>query len=131
MAQRQTSDSLEKSPEAAIDNETTDNDQEVETADAFRKPAPKFKKRKLDEVDCRLLKALEDRNNENRHLCFFKGVLPSLENFSEEETLQFQMGVLQLITNIKSQRELNVNSEPMTPNSSETSSSEDCSFLLF
>jgi hypothetical protein len=44
--------------------------------------------------------ALEEGNQPNRHLSFFKGI-PSLQNFKEEETLEFQMGVLQLIANIK------------------------------
>jgi hypothetical protein len=48
-----------------------------------------------------MMKALEERNQPNRHLLFFKGIIPSLHNFDEEETLEFQMGVLQLLENIK------------------------------
>ncbi|XP_055938847.1 uncharacterized protein LOC129968703 [Argiope bruennichi] len=40
----------------------------------------------------------------NRHLCFFKGVIPFLEEFSEQEVVKFKTGVLQLIANIKDQR---------------------------
>jgi hypothetical protein len=47
------------------------------------------------------MKALEEGNQPNRHLSFFKGIIPSLQNFDEEETLKFQMGVLQLIAHIK------------------------------
>jgi hypothetical protein len=43
------------------------------------------------------MKALEEGNQPKRHLSFFRGIIPSLQNFKEE----FQMGVLQLIANIK------------------------------
>ena len=59
------------------------------------------RKRKPDEVELRIIKALEEGTQPNRHLSFFKGIIPSLENFNEEETLEFQMGVLQLVANIQ------------------------------
>lgn len=40
----------------------------------------------------------------NRHLLFFKGVLPSLDDFDDNETIDFQMGVLKLVKNIKNSR---------------------------
>jgi hypothetical protein len=46
------------------------------------------------------MKALEEGNQPNRHLSFFEGIIPSLQNFNEEETFEFQMGVLQLIANL-------------------------------
>jgi hypothetical protein len=53
----------------------------------------------MDEVDMRILKALEEP--EDRHISFFKGIVPTLHTFTEDETVNFQMGVLQLLTNIK------------------------------
>ena len=56
---------------------------------------------KPDEFELRIIKALEETNQLNRHLlCFFKGIILSLQNFKEEENLDFQLGVLQLIANI-------------------------------
>ena len=46
------------------------------------------------------MKALEEGNQPNRHPSFFKGIIPSLQNFNNEETIVFQMTVLQLIANI-------------------------------
>lgn len=40
----------------------------------------------------------------NRHLSFFQGVIPALEKFDEHEVLKFQMGVLQLISNINDEK---------------------------
>lgn len=40
----------------------------------------------------------------NRHLSFFNGIIPTLDKFDDDEVLEFQMGVLQLLKNIKSSR---------------------------
>ncbi|KAJ8718700.1 hypothetical protein PYW08_002937 [Mythimna loreyi] len=44
----------------------------------------------------------EEPSATNRHLLFFKGILPSLANFDDNETIDFQMGVLKLLKKIKS-----------------------------
>ena len=59
------------------------------------------RKRKPNGFELRIMKALERGKQPNRHLSFFKGIIPALQNFNEEETLEFQMGVLQLIANTK------------------------------
>jgi len=59
------------------------------------------------------MKALEEGNQPNRHPSFFKGIIPSLQNFNEEETLEFQTGVLQLIANIKHRKPNNFSSQPL------------------
>jgi hypothetical protein len=59
------------------------------------------------------MKTLEEGNQPNRHLSFFKGIIPSLQNFNEEQTLEFQMGVLQLIANIKHRKPSNFSSQPL------------------
>jgi hypothetical protein len=47
-----------------------------------------------DEFELRIIKTLEEGNQPNLHLSFFKGIIPSLQNFKEEGTLEFQIGVL-------------------------------------
>lgn len=51
----------------------------------FQKPA--LKKRKLDAVELEMIAALKEKPN--RHLSFFKGILPSLEDFDELATLDY------------------------------------------
>jgi hypothetical protein len=70
------------------------------------------RKRNPDEFELRIMKALEEGNQPNRHLSFFKGIIPSLQNFNEEETFELQMGVLQLIANIKNRKPRNFSSQP-------------------
>lgn len=63
------------------------------------------KTRKLDVVEKRLLEVLEQPEKKpNRNLSFFEGVLPSLNDFTEDEILEFQAGVLQLLRDIKPKR---------------------------
>lgn len=63
---------------------------------------PSKKKKRIDEVDERIQKPLEQ--DENPHLSFCKSFLPMIHDFDEEEIIDFQMGVLQLIRNIKKKR---------------------------
>lgn len=63
----------------------------------FKKPA--LKKRKMDSVELEMIAALKEKPN--RHLYFFKGMLPSLEDFDELDTLDFQMEVLKVIKKIR------------------------------
>lgn len=65
---------------------------------------PSRKRRKPDELECLMLKALQSETEPNRHLSFFQGILPALEKFEEPEVLKFQMGVLQLISNINDEK---------------------------
>ena len=71
------------------------------------------RKRDPDEFELRIIKALEEGNQPNRHLSFFRGILSSLQNFREEETLEFQMGILQLTANIKHRKPSNFSSQPL------------------
>ena len=70
------------------------------------------RKRNPNESELRIIKALEEGNQPNRHLSFFRGIILSLQNFNEEETLEIQMGVLQLIANIKHRKPSNFSSQP-------------------
>jgi hypothetical protein len=44
------------------------------------------RKRNPDEFELSIMKAVEEGNQPNRHLSFFKGIIPFLQNFNEEET---------------------------------------------
>jgi len=59
------------------------------------------------------MKALEEVNQQNRHLSFFKGIIPSLQNFNEEKTLEFQIRVLQLIAKTKHRKPSSFSSHPL------------------
>ena len=67
---------------------------------------PKRKHKKLDEIDLKILKALERKEPEkpNSQMSFFHSLMPHLEKFDDNELLQFQMGVLQVISNIKTRK---------------------------
>jgi hypothetical protein len=39
----------------------------------------------------RIINALEEGNQPNRHLSFFESIIPSLHNFNEQEALEFQI----------------------------------------
>jgi len=71
------------------------------------------RKRNPDEFELRIMKVMEEENQPNRYLLFFKGIIPSFQNFKEEETFEFQMGVLQLITNTKHRKPSNFSTQPL------------------
>jgi hypothetical protein len=99
---RQTEDSL-------IDNTQIDKSDSVQHSDDFKasnKEVGSRKRRKPDERELRMLKALESSRQPNRHISFFNGI-PSLEIFNDDDIIQFQTGVLQLIENIKSKKKYN------------------------
>jgi hypothetical protein len=118
--ERQTADSL------TVDNsegsQVSTTEQNRDDMNNFSQETPSRKprtrqcgKRKSipDEFELRIMKALERGKQPNRHLSFFKGIIPSLQNFNEEETLAFQMGVLQLIANTKHRKPSNFSSQPL------------------
>lgn len=58
-------------------------------------------KRKLDdELDREILKAFQDKTPPS----FFTSVIPPIKHFSEDEKLEFRMGVIKLIQDIKLHR---------------------------
>lgn len=61
------------------------------------------KRRRPDEVELKMLKALEEPIP-SAHMMFFQGLLPHLNKFDDGEVLEFQMGVLQVISNINDKR---------------------------
>ncbi|PNF20615.1 hypothetical protein B7P43_G04246 [Cryptotermes secundus] len=116
--ERETPDSLDSDKSAEENSDLPPADQEpsgLETNDqeaaCFKKPSPRMgskkrRDREPDHVEMRMLAALENETP-NRHLSFFKGVIPSLEKFDDDEVIEFQMGVLQLVSNIKRRKRMN------------------------
>ena len=108
ISEKQTADSLSvdnmEPSQATTVEQNRDDTNNFYQETPFRKPRNEHcgkRKRKLDDFELRIIKALEEANWPNRHLSFFKGIIPSLQNFNEEETLEFQLGVLQLVANVK------------------------------
>ena len=68
------------------------------------------KKRKIDDVEREIVITLQPSDisslvtTEDRHLSFFRGILPTLQQLDEEETLSFQIGVLFMLQNIRKGR---------------------------
>jgi len=56
----------------------------------------------MDHVELEMISAL--REPVNRHLSFFKRLLPSLEDFNEIDTIDFQMEVLKIVKNIRERK---------------------------
>lgn len=56
------------------------------------------KKKKMDDFQLRMLKVVETPQQDgDRHLSFFKGIIPSISKFNEPQIVEFQLGVLQLV----------------------------------
>jgi hypothetical protein len=64
------------------------------------------RKRKVDDFEVRILAAIEkpQQNPTDPHQLFFDSILSSVTHFNDDETLEFRMGVLQLIKTIKRRR---------------------------
>lgn len=50
------------------------------------------------------LNATPKNNEENCHIAFIKSLLPTLNNFEDDERLEFQAGVISLVQQIKSKK---------------------------
>lgn len=117
------------------DKETGTADIETEIAQNNRNPkdtvqkkrySDKGRKRTINEVDAKMISLIDHQlnlpqkvDNENRHLCFFKSLLPSLSSFDDDQTLEFQSDVLQLIQKLKRRKENAFHSGPSQMNYNE------------
>ncbi|KAG8260898.1 hypothetical protein J6590_086400 [Homalodisca vitripennis] len=55
-------------------------------------------KKKMDDSELRMLKVVETPQQDgDRHLSFFKEIIPSISKFSEPQIVGFQLGILQLV----------------------------------
>lgn len=74
-----------------------------ETIRESPKPRPHKRRRQPDDVELKIIKALEEPPV-SPHISFFLGLLPHLNNFDDSEILEFQMGVLEVISKVKNKR---------------------------
>lgn len=77
------------------------NTQKESSKRKFKSPSRAFparKKRIIDTFEEEIMSKLEEP--ENRHLSFFKAILPSLNKLSDHQTLIFQSRVLQVLTDL-------------------------------
>ncbi|GBN53184.1 hypothetical protein AVEN_177002-1 [Araneus ventricosus] len=103
---RETDDSLEcaaNREEVLSDNEFLQLNN-VTTEEKKTERCANRKRRKPDEIELKMLKALEQPETQNPHMAFFQGVVPHLNKFDDGEILEFQMAVLQTIANMKEKR---------------------------
>ncbi|XP_047098859.1 uncharacterized protein LOC124712850 [Schistocerca piceifrons] len=62
---------------------------------------------KQDTVEQRM--ADVSKQHSDRHISFFRGIIPSLETFDDDEIVEFQLNVLQIIANIKKRKRTSTN----------------------
>lgn len=100
----------EERQSAADQRETPDATEQTSQTLSAKTPAVKTtsvqqsarkRKRGLDEFELRMLKSIEAGDQEDRNMQFFKGILPSVQKFTDNQIVDFQMGVLQVIKNIQ------------------------------
>ncbi|CAG9560029.1 unnamed protein product [Danaus chrysippus] len=85
--------------------EGTTGEPEVSTnANLPSKPVGTRKRKKLDEVEVKMHKALEHKTPCSK-MSFLQSLMPHLTNYSNSEFLQFQVGVLNVIENINKLKE--------------------------
>ncbi|CAF4832895.1 unnamed protein product [Pieris macdunnoughi] len=75
-----------------------DIENEITALPRYKSQPRKRKADDKDDIEEDLLAIL--KTPENRHLHFFKGILPSLQSLNENQTLIFQSRVLQILTDI-------------------------------
>lgn len=96
---------LEGTLEEDEEPEGTTGEPEVSTnVNLPSKPVGTRKRKKLDEVEVKMLKALEHKTPCSK-MSFLQSLMPHLTNYSNSEFLQFQVGVLNVIENINKLKE--------------------------
>lgn len=91
-----------------LDNDSQKDKQNLAPPPKRRAPA----KRNCNEMDAKMMSYIDYQikapskkiEQEDRNLSFFRGILPSLALLDDDQTLEFQSGVLKLLTNIKHRR---------------------------
>lgn len=108
VAQNKTDSSLQMVSEETERNENTTSSSPFPTKEMTSLPpgpsryvpaSRKRSKQAIDDFEAQTLEALQEK--ENRHLSFFKGILPSLDGFTELQTLRFQSKVINIITEMR------------------------------
>lgn len=90
--------------------ETVSNSQPLERSE--KKKSTSRKRRQPDEVELRMLKVLEGgKEQPNRHLSFFQGIIPALEGLDENQILEFQAGVIETLSKVRRQNQNTISSQ--------------------
>lgn len=93
--------------EISVVNTSHDADKTV-TSNTTQRSEPSQRTRKhqkMDEVDIKILKTLDTPQQQpNSKMPFFHSLLPHVEKFTDNQMLEFQMGVLLLISHINSKQ---------------------------
>lgn len=98
-------DGDETNPNEGLNKETAE---EVLT---FKKPNQIIKKkRKPDPVELELISVIKQKPD--RHSSFFNGIIPSLETFDDDEIVEFQLKVLQVVSEIKKRKKASADINP-------------------
>lgn len=122
---RETVDSLNDETRHGTENNSEHIEVEANASftidETINKRTRNRKHRKPDEVELKILKALEPEK-QNSKMSFFQSLLPHLDRFDENELLQFQMGVLQVIANINEKKKMVPQVPPPFPQSIPTHS---------
>lgn len=100
-----------ETPLNTIEGTAEDTGDSTQNNERFKKP--KSLKRKIDHVEIEMMKILKEKPD--RHLSFFQAIIPSLDNFDDDEILEFQMKVLQAITEIKNRKRLCLSQHAFPP----------------
>lgn len=74
-----------------------------ETISENPKPREYKRRRQPDDIELKIIKALEEPPL-SPHISFFQGLMPHLNKLDDSEILEFQMGVLEVISKIKNKR---------------------------
>lgn len=84
--------------ESGVDSQNTEKDTNTVPNTVNKHNVVPKKRKKMDDFELRMLKAVETGQQDgDRHLSFFKGIIPSISKFSEPQIVEFQLGVLQLV----------------------------------
>jgi hypothetical protein len=72
-----------------------------------------------NELDAKMIKLLDhqihlsrNKDDANRQLSFYQSFLPSLSSHNDDETLEFQPGVISVLQNIKRKKDTQFNNLP-------------------
>nr|XP_023028077.1 uncharacterized protein LOC111516130 [Leptinotarsa decemlineata] len=92
----------------------------------LKKPDPLFKKKKKTKPNGTGTHQLTIKEKSNRHFSFFKGITPTLETFDDDKVVEFQLEVMQIISEMKKNKK-NYNVNQVTQNNTESEPGSSCS----
>nr|XP_026501027.1 uncharacterized protein LOC113404371 [Vanessa tameamea] len=83
--------------------EYNSDDASDSVASSSNRPAKRLRTHEQDEQDAGYIHYMDVKSThvEDAHISFFKSLLPSLHKLDDDETLEFQMGVIKLIQEIR------------------------------